>query len=78
MNPAARWDTIPLYDKTQINGTEGRAFGGNFLYSTGANEAAERYTQGHFDLPLRKHTIYLDGVAVVGGSHCADRAMASS
>ena len=65
MNRAARWDALTMYDKQDINGTELRAFAGNFLYSTGANEAAKRYTLGHFDLPLRHCTIGLDGIVVV-------------
>lgn len=65
LNPAARWDSMALYDKRDFNGTELRAFAGNFLYSTGANEVAGRYTQGHFDLPMRHCTIALDGAVVV-------------
>jgi 2,5-dihydroxypyridine 5,6-dioxygenase len=65
LNPAARWDSMALYDKRDFNGTELRAFAGNFLYSTGANEVAGRYTRGHFDLPLRNCTVELDGLAVV-------------
>ena len=65
LNAAARWDSMALYDKRDFNGTELRAFAGNFLYSTGANEVAGRYTRGHFDLPLRNCTVELDGVAVV-------------
>ena len=65
LNPAARWDSMALYDKRDFNGTELRAFAGNFLYSTGANEVAGRYTRGHFDLPLRNCTVELDGVTVV-------------
>jgi 2,5-dihydroxypyridine 5,6-dioxygenase len=65
MNPGARWDTLSLYDKSQTNGTEQRAFAGNFLYSTGANEHAGRHTLGHFDLPMRNHTVLLDDEAVV-------------
>jgi len=65
LNEAARWDSMALYDKRDFNGTELRAFAGNFLYSTGANEVAGRHTRGHFDLPLRHCTIELDGVAVV-------------
>jgi len=65
MNPAARWDAMAMYDRAQQNGTEQRAFGGNFLYSTGANEHAKRYTLGHFDLPLRNCTVSLDGTVVV-------------
>jgi 2,5-dihydroxypyridine 5,6-dioxygenase len=65
LNTAARWDSMALYDKRDFNGTELRAFSGNFLYSTGANEVAGRHTRGHFDLPLRNCTVALDGVAVV-------------
>ncbi|MDX6539914.1 MAG: 2,5-dihydroxypyridine 5,6-dioxygenase [Gaiellales bacterium] len=65
MNRHARWDYLELYDKGQINGTEARAFAGNFLFSTGANENAGRFTAGHFDLPLRGCTIALDGRVVV-------------
>jgi 2,5-dihydroxypyridine 5,6-dioxygenase len=65
MNPRARWDALTMYDKADINGTELRAFAGNFLYSTGANETAGRFTRGHFDLPLRHCTIALDNRVVV-------------
>jgi 2,5-dihydroxypyridine 5,6-dioxygenase len=65
LNAAARWDSMALYDKRDFNGTELRAFAGNFLYSTGANEVAGRYTRGHFDLPLRNCTVALDGAVVV-------------
>jgi 2,5-dihydroxypyridine 5,6-dioxygenase len=65
MNPAARWESLALYDKRDVNGTEQRAFAGSFLYSTGANEVAGRHTLGHFDLPLRGCSIALDGTAIV-------------
>ena len=65
MNPKARWESMAMYDKADFNGTELRAFAGNFLYSTGANEAAKRCTLGHFDLPLRNCTVTLDDTAVV-------------
>jgi 2,5-dihydroxypyridine 5,6-dioxygenase len=65
MNARARWDAITMYDKRDINGSEQRVFAGNFLYSTGANERAKRFTLGHFDLPLRNCTIKLDNKTVV-------------
>jgi 2,5-dihydroxypyridine 5,6-dioxygenase len=61
LNPKARWDAMNFYDKRDFNGTELRAFAGNFLYSIGANEVAGRHTQGHFDLPMRGCTIDLHG-----------------
>jgi 2,5-dihydroxypyridine 5,6-dioxygenase len=65
MNPGARWVSGILYDKDETNGTEQRAFAGNFLYSTGANETANRFTLGHFDIPMRNCSVSLDGKAVV-------------
>jgi len=54
-----------FYDKKDFNGTELRAFAGNFLYSTGANEVAGRHTLGHFDLPMKSCSVSLDDVPVV-------------
>jgi 2,5-dihydroxypyridine 5,6-dioxygenase len=65
MNPRARYEALAMYDQRETNGTELRAFAGNFLYSTGANEFAGRFAEGHFDLPLRGCTITLDGAPVV-------------
>ena len=65
LNPAARYESLTMYDKADLNGTELRALAGNFLYSTGANEFAGRFTEGHFDLPMMGCSIALDGVAVV-------------
>lgn len=65
MNGRARWDAMAMYDKGDFNGTELRVFAGNFLFSTGANEHAGRFTKGHFDLPLRNCTIALDDEVIV-------------
>ncbi|MEE2717541.1 MAG: peptidase M29 [SAR324 cluster bacterium] len=65
MNPAARWESLALYDKRDVQSTEFRAFAGNFLFSTGSNQYANRFTLGHFDLPLRHCTIMLDDTVVV-------------
>lgn len=65
LNRRARWDSMALYDKRDFNGTELRAFAGNFLYSTGANEVAGRHTRGHFDFPLRGCTVSVDDQVVV-------------
>ena len=75
MNPGARWDALAFYDKRDCNATELRAFAGNFLYSTGANEVAGRHTLGHFDLPLRGCTVALDDKVIVeAGRLCAELA----
>ena len=65
LNRRARWDAMTFYDKADFNGTELRAFAGSFLYSTGANEVANRHTLGHFDLPMRGCTVSIDGQVVV-------------
>ncbi len=65
MNTSARWEAMALWDKADHNGTELRAFAGNFLYSTGANEGAGRFCRGHFELPMRACTVTLDGAPVV-------------
>jgi 2,5-dihydroxypyridine 5,6-dioxygenase len=64
-NRAARYEALTMYDQRDTNGTELRALAGNFLYSTGANEFAGRFTRGHFDLPMMNCNITLDGVRVV-------------
>ena len=65
LNPGARWDSLVMYDKDQTNGTELRALEGSFLFSTGANDFADRYTACHFDYPMRNCTVSLDGQTVV-------------
>ena len=54
-----------MYDKGDLQGTELRAFAGNFLFSTGSNEYANRFTPAHFDLPMRGCTIALDDKVIV-------------
>ncbi|MEX2481016.1 MAG: peptidase M29 [Gammaproteobacteria bacterium] len=65
LSERARYEALAMYDQRDTNGTELRAFAGNFLYSTGANEVAGRFTEGHFDLPVRNCTIRLDQQIVV-------------
>jgi len=65
MNTSARWESLAMWDKAALNGTELRAFAGNVVYSTGANEVAGRFCRGHFDLPMRNCTVALDGKIVV-------------
>lgn len=75
MNQLARWDSSQLYDKRETWGTEARVYAGNFVYSTGANELAGRFTAGHFDLPMRACTVTLDErVVVADGVLCPELA----
>lgn len=72
MNPAARWESLAMWDKRELNGTELRAFAGNVVFSTGANEVAGRFCRGHFDLPMRNCTVALDGDVVVASGQLRD------
>ena len=65
LNNKSRYEALTMYDKSDLNGTELRALSGCFLYSIGANEFANSYTDGHFDLPMMDCTIYLDDEIVV-------------
>ena len=65
LNRKARYEALAMYDRADTNGTELRAVAGNFLFSTGANEFAGRFTAGHFDIPVMRTTIAVDGVEVV-------------
>lgn len=65
MNNAARWESLAMWDRADVNGTELRAFAGNVLVSTGANETAGRFCRGHFDLPMRHCTVKLDDQVVL-------------
>lgn len=65
LNDKARYEALSMYGRRDTNCTELRAVAGNFLFSTGANEFAGRFTAGHFDLPVMGTTIELDGTPVV-------------
>lgn len=65
MNSGARWESLAMYDKGDLQATELRAFAGNFLFSTGSNPYANRFTAAHFDLPMRGCTISLDDEVIV-------------
>jgi 2,5-dihydroxypyridine 5,6-dioxygenase len=65
LNPRARYEALAFHDREDTNGTELRCCAGNFLFSTGANEFAGRFTEGHFDIPVFGTTIALDGEVVV-------------
>ena len=65
LNRRARYEALAMHSRADTNGTELRCVAGNFLFSTGANEFAGRFTEGHFDIPMFNTTITLDGEAVV-------------
>ena len=50
----------------RVRNVDGVDFGFvSHLFSTGANKYANRFTLGHFDLPMRNCTVLLDGKTVV-------------
>ena len=63
----ARWEALGQYPPNTIEGQDGRAFAGNFLFSTGPNASGggDRRTPCHIDMPMRGCTIRLDGAPVV-------------
>jgi 2,5-dihydroxypyridine 5,6-dioxygenase len=67
LQPRAHWSMLAHYNKETHIGMDARAFEGNFLWSMGPNNEAggQRTTACHIDMPLRKHTVRLDGVATV-------------
>ncbi len=76
LNERARLESLAMYDQRDTNGTEIRASAGNFLFSTGANEFAGRFTAGHFDLPMQGTTIALDGRTVIEAGRLVAGALA--
>jgi 2,5-dihydroxypyridine 5,6-dioxygenase len=63
LQPRARWTALGLLDKAQTNGNDGRAFYGNFMFSTGPNTDAggKRDTHCHLDVPMRRCSVSVDG-----------------
>jgi 2,5-dihydroxypyridine 5,6-dioxygenase len=51
MAPAARWDSMAMYDKRDTNGTELRAFAGNFLFFYRRESGGRPFLRLPFRLP---------------------------
>ena len=67
LQPRAQWTALGMMDKQQTNGNDGRAFYGNFMFSTGPNDdgGGSRDTLCHLDIPMRKCSVYLDDEPMV-------------
>jgi 2,5-dihydroxypyridine 5,6-dioxygenase len=65
MNEAARWSGLATDQRG--HGMELRGFAGNVLFSTGPNTQASgpNTTACHLDIPMRHHSLSLDGEPVV-------------
>lgn len=63
----AQWSALGRYDKAIIEGQDGRAFYGNFLFSTGPNVTGggTRDTPCHLDIPLRNPCVWAGDVQVI-------------
>lgn len=67
LQPRAQWTAMGLHDKNDGMCMDARAFGGNFLFSTGPNTevGGTRKTPCHMDIPLRNCTVIVDELTVV-------------
>lgn len=78
MNPRARWDNMMLFGEEPERGAiNARAFPGNFLFSTGPNSegGGKRTTRGHYDVPMRDCSVWLDGDQIIDHGNLLDPKM---
>lgn len=63
LQPKARWTSLAMRDKAASLGMDGRAFYGNFLFSTGPNSEAggSNHSACHVDIPMCGCSVSLDG-----------------
>ena len=66
LHPKARWNCIEMFGPARCV-AHGRAFAGNFLFSTGPNTqgGGKRTTPGHYDAPMRDCSVFLDGEQII-------------
>lgn len=66
LHPKAKWNCIEMFGRERCV-AHGRAFAGNFLFSTGPNTqgGGTRRTPGHYDVPMRDCSVFLDGEMVI-------------
>src|SRR5579885_1626181 len=75
LNPQARWYWMALHgDDPERMRAAARVFPGNFLFSTGPNSegGGNRRTRGHYDVPMRRCTIALDGKVIIENGKIVD------
>jgi 2,5-dihydroxypyridine 5,6-dioxygenase len=62
LQPKAKWTGLGMRDKAQSLGMDGRAYYGNFLFSTGPNAEAggSNSSSCHVDIPMANCSVYLD------------------
>jgi 2,5-dihydroxypyridine 5,6-dioxygenase len=66
LHPRGRWNCMELFGPERCT-AHGRVFAGNFLFSTGPNTqgGGTRTTPGHYDVPMRGCSIFLDGEQII-------------
>ena len=75
----AQWSALALHQHEKTQGMDGRAFLGNFMWSTGPNPYVGRETGCHFDLPMRHCSVALDGRPIIeDGQFVLDELLASA
>lgn len=81
LNPQAPWYWMGLHGDTPERArAAARVFPGNFLFSTGPNSegGGNRRTRGHYDVPMRDCSIFLDGKMIVEKGRIKDPKMGVS
>lgn len=82
LQPKAMWTGLGMRDKFQSLGMDGRAFYGNFLFSTGPNAEAggKNNSPCHVDIPMSGCSVSLDGepMTVDGQVVAPDQRVAST
>ena len=77
LQPRAQWTAMGLHDKNDGMCMDARAFYGNFLFSTGPNNlgGGSNATQGHYDVPMRECSVFLDGKEIIHEGELIDPKM---
>jgi 2,5-dihydroxypyridine 5,6-dioxygenase len=65
LNRRANWAAVALFGGERMYCQDIRTFEGNFLFSTGPNELAGRFTPCHLDFACRDTTLLLDGELIL-------------
>ena len=65
VHPAARFSAVDVYSHRPMMGQEFRSAEGNFMWSTGSNRFANRFTPAHLDIPMHNCTVMVDDTVVV-------------
>ena len=78
LNPQARWDSIAMFgDDPERSRAAARTFPGNFLFSTGPNTqgGGTRNTLGHYDVPMKDCSVFLDDEMIIDHGKFVDEKM---